>query len=85
MPRLLARLEAVDLVSDNGFDFPLTQTDVADAVGLSTVHVNRTLQALRQDGLVEWDRKRVQVLDRRRLERFADFNPTYLNLFNRPR
>lgn len=50
---LLDRLQAIGLASDSGFRLPLTQNDMADALGLSTVHVNRTLQGLREDGLIE--------------------------------
>ena len=49
---LLARLEVVGRVTDNSFDFPFTQTDIADTMGLSNVHVNRVLRELRELGLI---------------------------------
>ena len=45
------------------FSLPLTQSDFADAVGLSTVHVNRVLQGLRAEGLIQFAGKRLNVLD----------------------
>ena len=63
----------------------LTQSDIADVVGLSVVHVNRMIQELRASGLIIWDRKTVTVLDIDRLRELADFDPTYLNLIREPR
>jgi transcription initiation factor IIE alpha subunit len=61
-------------------DFPLTQNDLADATGLTAVHVNRTLQELRRDGLIELDRKQLQIIDLERMMDVAMFNPNYLHL-----
>jgi len=61
-------------------DFPLTQNDLADATGLTSVHVNRTLQELRKDGLIELERKQLHILDMERLKRVALFNANYLHL-----
>ena len=82
---LFLRLETVGLVDGESFNFPLTQADVADAVGLSTVHVNRIIQELRSKKLITWERKVITVLDRARLKSYADFDPTYLNLVKEPR
>ena len=49
---LLVRLRAVELVEDHAFDLPVTQAELADALGISTVHVNRVLQDLRAQGLI---------------------------------
>ena len=46
------RLKAVGLVNGQAFEMPVTQAEIGDATGLSTVHVNRTLQELRGDGLI---------------------------------
>ena len=54
--------------------------DLADTVALSAEHVNRTLQALRSDGLIQWERRRMRVLDVARLRAQAMFNPGYLRL-----
>jgi CRP-like cAMP-binding protein len=82
---LYARLETVGLVRGQSFELPLTQSDIADTVGLSVVHVNRMIQELRASGLIIWDRKTVTVLDIDGLRKFADFDPTYLNLVREPR
>jgi CRP-like cAMP-binding protein len=80
---LLLRLESVGLARANGFDFPVTQTELADILGLSNVHVNRVLQQLRDDGLIALSGKRLTVLDLDRLQDFAEFDPNYLHLEKR--
>lgn len=61
------------------FTLSVTQTDLADAVGLSPVHVNRSLQALRSDGLIRTMGRTVTLLDPARLADEADFNDLYLH------
>lgn len=61
------------------FDFPLTQSDLADVLGISTVHVNRILQTLRSRGLIELARNRLTVLDKESLYAVAEFDPQYLD------
>ncbi len=80
MCEMVFRQRAAGLTSDHSCGFPFTQTLLADALGLSTVHVNRTLQRLRADGLVEWEARRLMVLDWQRLCTVADFDPTYLHI-----
>ena len=75
---LYVRLNAVGLAADYRFDLPLTQSDVADMVGITPVHVNRSLKALRQQGLVEWRGRAAIIRDWRNLAGFAQFDPTYL-------
>ena len=82
---LFVRLDTVGLTRGDSFDFPITQTDVADMIGLSLVHTNRTIQELRSSGLIKWERKVLTIVDQQRLRDFAEFDPTYLNLVNRPR
>lgn len=77
---LYIRLQVVGRADNGRCDFPLTQNDLADATGLTAVHVNRTLQELRRDGLIELDRKQLQILDLDRLMEVAMFNPNYLHL-----
>jgi len=60
------------------FAWPLTQSQLAEATGLTNVHVNRCLQELRGSGLVEMTRERVTLLDVQKLAAFAGFNPDYL-------
>lgn len=82
---LYYRLDAVGLAEGLSFTFSITQPELADILGLSLVHVNRTLQALRRAGLVNWKSGVVTLLDIERLALMADFDPTYLNLVNEPR
>lgn len=79
------RLEVVGRVDNGSFEFPLTQAEIADLVGLSIVHTNRTLQDLRATGFVTWKGNRIAISDWDGLARLADFDPTYLNLFHHPR
>ncbi|MCI9881930.1 MULTISPECIES: Crp/Fnr family transcriptional regulator [Methylobacterium] len=76
---LLVRLGLVGLTSRNSFDWPITQADFADTLGLSGVHVNRTLQKLRGTGLIEIRSKRVSIPDPQALQTYAGFNSNYLN------
>ncbi len=68
---ILDRLQAVGLADRDSCEMPITQTDLADAVGLSPVHINRTLQDLRRRGLIELRGKRLTIKDRAHLQRFA--------------
>jgi CRP-like cAMP-binding protein len=79
---LLVRLRAVGLVEDHACDLPITQTEFADAVGFTTVHVNRILQQLRNDGLIELKGERLFVPDWERLKQAGEFDPAYLHLEN---
>jgi CRP-like cAMP-binding protein len=77
---LLVRLRAVELVEDHAFDLPVTQGDLADAMGLSNVHVNRVSQELRAKGLISLHGKTLKVLDWEGLKTTGEFDPTYLHL-----
>jgi CRP-like cAMP-binding protein len=80
---LLVRLQSVGLVTENSFEFPLTQEELADTLGLSAVHVNRMLQELRDAGFISLTGKRLSVRDVGGLKGFAEFNPNYLHLMKR--
>jgi CRP-like cAMP-binding protein len=67
------RLSARGLSTNNSFSLPLTQEIVADAVGLSVVHVNRTLQQMRREGRIELTRGRLTLLDREALRKAGEF------------
>lgn len=69
------RLAAVGLGGDRRFPMPLTQEVLADALGLSIVHVNRTLQQLRREGLIEAHHGYVEILRPEVLVTAADFRP----------
>jgi CRP-like cAMP-binding protein len=79
---LAVRLEMVGLLDDESFQLPFTQQDFADACGLSTVHVNRTIQELRRQELIEWQGQIVRLLRRKDLEAVADFGSDYLHALN---
>ena len=74
------RLEQAGLAKAGRFDFPLTQQDLADATGLTAVHVNRTLRSLKTEGVIDYDRDQVRVKDRRALVRIGEFDRAYLHI-----
>jgi len=75
---LAARLEVVGLVKNGRFQMPMTQRHVADACGLSIVHVNRTIQELRGRRLIAWEGSEIELLQPDELRALADFTPDYL-------
>lgn len=77
---LCVRLSVVKLVDETEtFPLPLTQAELADTTGMTTVHVNRSLQRLRRDGLIATKDGRLTILDFDRLAEIAGFNATYLH------
>ena len=77
------RAEAAGLVEGNSCEMPLTQEMVGDALGLTGVHVNRTLQQLRETGCVDHHRGRLFMHNFDQLANFSDFDPvsyTHLTL-----
>jgi CRP-like cAMP-binding protein len=76
---LAERLKLVGQGDETGFDCPLTQYHLADALGLSAVHVNRTLRELREAGLVSVKRGRVAFDNMAGLSKLADFDTSYLD------
>ncbi|MRG57457.1 helix-turn-helix domain-containing protein [Phyllobacterium sp. SYP-B3895] len=77
---LYVRLQVVRLTTDQSFHLPLSQVELADVVGISVVHLNKTLQSLRREKLVTWINRTVTIVDWEALKEFAEFNPLYLNL-----
>ena len=77
---MLLRLRAVGVMDDENFEFPITQTDLADATGLTPVHVNRTLQGMRADGLIATTRDTITIVDWSALQAAGDFRRDYLHL-----
>jgi CRP-like cAMP-binding protein len=75
---LFVRLKAAGLTDDMSFDMPLTQELIGDALGLTTVHVNRTMRSLREDKLIAIDGKIVTILDFEGLSLLSDFENSYL-------
>lgn len=82
---LFTRLQVVDLVQGDTFDFAIRQADLADMVGFSLVHLNRSLQMLRRAGLLEWKGPKVRIPNLKGLCELAEFDPTYLSLMKEPR
>jgi CRP-like cAMP-binding protein len=80
---LLLRLRAVGLAGEDSYELPITQADLGDTTGLSNVHVNRVLQDLRRQGLIELRGKRLKILNLPRLKAMAEFKPNYLHLGKR--
>jgi CRP-like cAMP-binding protein len=77
---LFYKLSAVGLTEGLSYRLPLIQRDLADCLGISDVHANRVLQAMRSENLIAFGDKRLTVLDLPRLERRAGFDPLYLHL-----
>jgi CRP-like cAMP-binding protein len=77
---LKTRLEAVGLTDGSSFKMPLRQTHLADACGITTVHVNRMVQELRRKGLIEWDGTIITILRWNELVEIGDFRADYLHL-----
>jgi len=73
------RFQGVGLAHDRTFPLPLTQAELADALGLTLVHVNRVLRDLRLSELVGIERRTVSILDWERLAELGEFDPTYLH------
>lgn len=73
------RMQNIGLVEDNCFDLPLTQEELADTVGITTVHANRILRRLRQADLIELRRGRMTIKDVQRLQQESGFDPRYLH------
>ena len=84
---MFKRLEAVDLASGSSLTMPITQVEIADALGMSPVHMNRMIKELRERRLVALDGQRLDVVDWDGLAGLADFDPTFLHLHadERPR
>ena len=78
MCEVSVRMQAVGMASGESCKFPLTQSELADVLGLSTVHVNRILQQLRGDGLIELARGWLTIKDEERLVEAGGFDPSYL-------
>jgi len=77
---LKERLGIVGLAQEDGFDLPLTQADLAECLGLTSIHVNRVLKELRESGILQFRGGRVAILNLAELVRIAEFDPAYLYL-----
>ena len=76
---LWKRLEVIDQTDGKAFEFPITQELLADLLGLSVVHVNRTLRALRKDGLIDYETGIVRILKPQTLLKTSAFDSTHID------
>ena len=77
---VLLRLKAVGLAEAYSYELLVTQAELADALGLSVVHVNRVLQRLRREGIITLKGRSLVINDWVRLQAAAEFDPSYLHL-----
>lgn len=77
---IFIRLQAVGLAENQTFDMPATQAELADASGMTPVHINRVLQALRADGLIINLKSKITVPNLQKLKEVGEFDPLYLHL-----
>jgi CRP-like cAMP-binding protein len=77
---MLVRYRMVEKTTDETLEFPLTQADLADATGLTPMHVSRMLQKLREEKLITLKNKTLTILDPERLREIAGYNANYLHL-----
>ncbi len=77
---ILVRFKSIGLADGYSYELPITQAEVGDALGLSTVHVNRVLQELRRDGLIVLRGRLLSTPDWEGLKQAGEFDPTYLHL-----
>jgi CRP-like cAMP-binding protein len=80
---IATRLQIVGLAKDLSFILPMSQADIGEATGISTVHANRVIQDLRSRGVIEWRNKSLRILDWDALVGIADFSAAYLHLQDR--
>ena len=80
MCEFVVRMRAMGLSDGQECELPMTQAELGDALGISTVHVNRTLQELRAAGLIRLQGARLTVLNWEGLREVGEFDPTYLHL-----
>ena len=81
--RLPGVLEVAGLGDPTNYELPITQEQLADAVALTPVHVNRTLMKLEGEGLITRTKRMISIVDWQKLVKVADFDPRYLHLDRR--
>jgi CRP-like cAMP-binding protein len=72
------RLERIGQAGDLRFELPLSQADLGEILGMSMVHMNRTVQGLRDSGLVAWKDREIVIHAWDALARLGQFDPSYL-------
>ena len=73
------RLAVIGRVAGHAFEMPLTQEQLGEAMGITSVHANRVLKQLREDNIIDFHRGRVTIRDERKLQELADFDRRYLH------
>jgi DNA-binding Lrp family transcriptional regulator len=68
------------IAEEGGYELPMTQEQLADALGLTPVHVNRTLKTLEREGLLKREKRHITFPQWERLREAAGFNELYLHL-----
>ena len=81
---LWLRMRSVGLADEGRFSLPLTQEELGDTMGMTAVHMNRTLQRMRAEGLISFEHKQLTIHDPHRLMKAAEFEPNYLHFERRP-
>jgi CRP-like cAMP-binding protein len=76
---LRSRLLAVGLAADDEFEFPITQSELAEALGISAVHVNRVIQSFRANGILDIQRSKITLKDIEQLVKIGGFDDLYLH------
>jgi CRP-like cAMP-binding protein len=76
---IAVRLQSAGLMTGSRYELPMTQEQIGDATGLTAVHVNRTLQLLRAEGLITTRKRAIQIEDWKSLSAVGDFSATYLH------
>ena len=79
MTEVRERLKLIGRAEGSSFDMPLTQEQIGEALGITAVHANRVIRQLRDEGIVDFHRGRVTVLDETKFEELADFDDRYLH------
>ena len=74
------RLEVAELGHKTEYELPITQDQLADAVALSSVHVNRTLMSLEEKGYISRTKRQITINDWPQLAKVSDFQPQYLHI-----
>jgi CRP-like cAMP-binding protein len=80
---MYVRLGVVGLVNGGTYDLPISQVELADMLGITPVHANRTLQQMRKQGIVEFVGGVVTIKDLEALKQTGEFDPSYLYLEGR--
>ena len=78
---LWQRLRLIGEVSDDRFDMPITQLELSDALGMTPVHMSRTMKKLFEEGLISSDDGNIKLMDVKQLIKLSHFNPDILSEF----